>query len=249
MDTWLLDNGCNNHMIGDESIFQELDTAFRSKAKLGNGALVDVTGKDKISVETKKGMKLIPGVMLVPSLRQSLLSVGQMMEKRYVLHFEGQFCTIYDKFDEILVITKVRMQSNRNFPSQWRYDMNTAMKVDIDDSWLWHKRFGHFNFNSLNILHQKDTIKDFPCIEEIHDDECEGCLLGKEQKHSFPSEQALRAKNILELVHTYVCGPIIPSSHEENISDGGKKYNSKQFDQFYEEVGIKHQLTVGYTPK
>ncbi|KAK2968736.1 hypothetical protein RJ640_014012 [Escallonia rubra] len=74
----------------------------RSKVKLGNGALVDVTGKGKIVVQTKKGKKLIPDVLLVPNLLQNLLSVGQMMEKGYVLHFEGQFCNIYDKVDKTL---------------------------------------------------------------------------------------------------------------------------------------------------
>ncbi|KAK3007404.1 hypothetical protein RJ639_017172 [Escallonia herrerae] len=57
MDIWLLDSGCSNHMTGDESISQELDATFKSKVKLGNSALVDVTGKGKISVQTKKDME------------------------------------------------------------------------------------------------------------------------------------------------------------------------------------------------
>ncbi|KAK2974849.1 hypothetical protein RJ640_027900 [Escallonia rubra] len=51
MDTWLLDSGYSNHMTSDDSMFQELDSTFRSKVKLANGALVDVTGKEQESFE------------------------------------------------------------------------------------------------------------------------------------------------------------------------------------------------------
>ena len=32
-------------------------------------------------------------------------------------------------------------------------------------------------------------------------------------------------------------------------SDRGKEYTSKEFDKFYEDESLEHQLTVGYTPK
>ena len=31
-------------------------------------------------------------------------------------------------------------------------------------------------------------------------------------------------------------------------NDNGKEYNSKEFDKFCEDEGVKRQLTVGYTP-
>ena len=41
---------------------------------------------------------------------------------------------------------------------------------------------------------------------------CEGCLLGKQFRKSFPHESNLRAQKSLELIHTDVCGPIKPIS-------------------------------------
>jgi hypothetical protein len=42
-------------------------------------------------------------------------------------------------------IAKVKMEKrNRNFPVSFKYTTNIALKVLVDDSWLWHQRFDHF---------------------------------------------------------------------------------------------------------
>ena len=45
---------------------------------------------------------------------------------------------------------------------------------------------------------------------------CEGCILEKKFKMSFPKESEIRARKALELIHTNVCGPIKPSSFGMN---------------------------------
>ena len=55
---------------------------------MGNGALVQGNGEGIIAVETKKGRKTISDVLLVPDLEQIFLSVGQLVEHRYFIHFE-----------------------------------------------------------------------------------------------------------------------------------------------------------------
>lgn len=202
-------------MTANENIFQDIDTSVKSQVRLGNGALVEAKGKGTIAVQTKKGTRLIKDVLLVPSLQQSLLSVGQMMENGYSLHFAGDSCTIYDKKNKNLEIAVVYMKKNRNFPIQWRYEKDTAMKTQVDDSWLWHQRFGHFNFYGLNLLHQKNMMRDLPSIT-MQDGVCEGCMLGKQRRQPFPSGKAWRAKTMLELVHTDVCGPMRTPSNEQN---------------------------------
>ena len=47
---------------------------------------------------------------------------------------------------------------------------------------------------------------------------CEECAVGKQQRNQFPKGKSWRAKNVLELVHSDICGPINPSSN------GGKRY-------------------------
>ena len=51
------------------------------------------------------------------------------------------------------VVAKIRMEKNRSFPLTFRYVKNVAKKMDVlDESWLWHRRFGHLNFQNLRNL-------------------------------------------------------------------------------------------------
>nr|XP_004248906.1 uncharacterized protein LOC101247268 [Solanum lycopersicum] len=50
---WYVDNGCNNHMTGDEKAFLSINNSITTKVKMGNGALVDAKGKGTISINMK----------------------------------------------------------------------------------------------------------------------------------------------------------------------------------------------------
>jgi Integrase core domain len=63
-----------------------------------------------------------------------------------------------------------------------------------------------------------------PEIEEVG--LCEGCVLGKQSKLSFPKDQSLCATRVLKLVHTDLCGTM------EMNSMGGSKYFMLFIDDF-----------------
>lgn len=55
---------------------------------------------------------------------------------------------------------------------------------------------------------------------------CEDCIIEKQARDSFPTEKSRRGKRRLELVHSYLCGPI-------NLkSNGGKCYIITFIDDF-----------------
>ena len=87
-NVWFLDSGCTNHMTGNKNILLDMDTTINSQVKMGNGDLMNVKGKGAIGIQTKVGTKYIRDVLLVPALEQNLLSVGQLVEHGYKLHFE-----------------------------------------------------------------------------------------------------------------------------------------------------------------
>ncbi|KAL0294286.1 UNVERIFIED_CONTAM: hypothetical protein Sradi_6894800 [Sesamum radiatum] len=64
-------------------------------------------------------------------------------------------------------------------------------------------------------LHQKKMMTDLPQIQAV-EGACEACLQGKQHKRPFPSGTSWRAKAVLELIHTDVCGPMRTPSHEQN---------------------------------
>jgi hypothetical protein len=78
---------------------------------------------------------------------------------------------------------------------------------------LWHERLGHLNIASLKDL---DAMVDGMNLKEmlLHHI-CEGCVKGKHQRTSFPKDGATRASQLLEIVHTDVCGLMKTTSHSE----------------------------------
>ncbi|MDD0148549.1 hypothetical protein PSY31_22950, partial [Shigella flexneri] len=77
---WYVDNGCSSHIIGNKSIFIDVDQSVNSKMKLGDGQLHPTEGKGSFVVQTKGGnKKTISDVLYVLNLTSNLLSVGQLM--------------------------------------------------------------------------------------------------------------------------------------------------------------------------
>jgi transposase InsO family protein len=63
------------------------------------------------------------------------------------------------------------------------------------------------------MLYQKNMMRHLPRLKE-NNEACEGCLLGKQHRLTFPTGETWRAKELLELIHTDVCGPMrTPSLH------------------------------------
>ncbi|KAL0392230.1 UNVERIFIED_CONTAM: hypothetical protein Sradi_2445800 [Sesamum radiatum] len=188
--TWYIDSAASNHMTYNKGAFQTLDESFKTNVKLGDNHIVKVEGKGSVAINTKKGTRIINDVMYIPNLRTNLFSVGQMMEKGYTLHFGGDSCTIYDNKDKTLKIAEVRMKEHRCFPIHLQYMGRTAMKAQEDQSWLWHRRLGHFNFQGLKILHQKKMMTDLPQIQAI------GSLRSLSTRKT--TQEAIPFRNLLE---------------------------------------------------
>ena len=132
-ESWYLDSRCSNHMVKDQSIFKDIDKSINVKVRLGNGATMESQGKRTVMVETKKGMKFINDVLLVPNLKENILSIGQMMENGYSFHFEKDTCNIYNS--RKIEIGQVKKEKrNRSFPISFKLGTNTAMKAEVDDS-------------------------------------------------------------------------------------------------------------------
>ena len=140
-------------MTGNKNIFLDMDATINSQVKMGNGDLVNVKGKCTIDIQTKVGTKYIREVLLVIALEQNFLSMGQIVEHGYKLHFKDNECTIYDKKQRRNLVKKIKMEKNKSFPIVFKYAKNVALKMeDVEETWLWHRRFRHLNFNSLKIL-------------------------------------------------------------------------------------------------
>jgi len=82
--------------------------------------------------------------------------------------------------------------------------------VSEEKTMLWHQMLGHIGEKGLQILHGKGMVEGMS-NSSLDFDFCENCVYGKQNRVSFPSGSK-RAKQILELVHSDVFGPVkVPS--------------------------------------
>lgn len=70
---------------------------------------------------------------------------------------------------------------------------------------LWHRRFNHLHFKALPGLQK--IVSGVPPFQFDHDNVCKGCVLGKIIKKVFHYSYK-RAKEVLDLIHSNVCGPM-----------------------------------------
>ncbi|KAE8721075.1 hypothetical protein F3Y22_tig00016885pilonHSYRG00007 [Hibiscus syriacus] len=204
-------DGTSNHMCGRKDIFVELDESVSENVSFGDDSTIAVKGRCNILIHLKDGRhQFISNVYYVPNIKSNILSLGQLEEKGYDIHMNNYNISIKD--DKNNFIAKVPMSNKRMFLINIQNDVAKCLKACYKDaSWLWHLRFGHLNFGGLEMLSKKEMVKGLPRIN--HPDQlCEGCLVGKQFRKSFPKESETKAKKQLELIHTDVCEPIKPSS-------------------------------------
>ena len=79
----------------------------------------------------------------------------------------------------------------------------------VEPSELWHRRLAHVHYRALPIASK--AVEGLPEIQAKHDGVCKRCAKGKNTKKTFPSSES-KAKGILEIIHSNVCGPMSSSS-------------------------------------
>lgn len=84
---WYVDSAYSNHMTSYESLLIDVNKNVSAKVKIGTGDLVQAAGKGNLVIETNNGKRYIKEVMIVPSLDENLLNVGQMVEHGHFLLF------------------------------------------------------------------------------------------------------------------------------------------------------------------
>jgi hypothetical protein len=87
-DLWFLDSGCSNHMCGKKEYFSDLNEKFRDSVKLGNNASMTVMGKGNVRLQVNGITQIFTSVFFVPELKNNLLSIGQLQEKRLDILFQ-----------------------------------------------------------------------------------------------------------------------------------------------------------------
>lgn len=129
------------------------------------------------------------------------------MGQDYKVIFDDAECVIKDKKRNKDIVAKGKMTKD------WLlkliltlsdiYALKTIAKVDSE---LWHRRFGHLNYNGLALMKRMNMVNGLPHIE-VDKNLCEGCLLGKQHRESF-LDFSHQTSGPLQLVNTNIYSPM-----------------------------------------
>ena len=73
---------------------------------------------------------------------------------------------------------------------------------------IWHRRYGHLGEQNMKVLANNNLVQDFSFDPKKKIFFCEPCAFGKNKRSKFPSDTKNTTTEILELVHTDICGKL-----------------------------------------
>jgi hypothetical protein len=115
----------------------------------GNENSAKIIGKGTLKLRSKDAMA--ENVLPIEDMKHNMLSVSQMCDQGHRLVFDSNKCKMRKAELRKLVVTAIRTPSNI-------YVLNEIGKDD--ESWLWHRRMVHTNFDNLVKFNKKEAIRE-----------------------------------------------------------------------------------------
>ncbi|GKE38868.1 zinc finger, CCHC-type containing protein, partial [Tanacetum coccineum] len=210
--TWVYDMGYGTHICNTLQ-------GLRKSKKLKHGALSLCMGNGmRAAVEAIRSFDLIlpSGLIIVldnchfaPTITRGVVLISCLVKNGYSHTFTNYGISILKDnvfyFDAIPHDGIYEIDMHNLYPnviSTFNVS-NKRVKYSLDSSYLWHSRLGHINKKRMDKL-QRDGI-----LQSTHDEsleKCKSCIIGKMVRKPFP-HKVERAKDILGIIHTDVCGP------------------------------------------
>ena len=154
-------------------------------------------------------------VLYVLNLHGSLMSVNKTVAQGNRVTFDKARYTISNSTGRVVAIAK--KQNNLYQVKAVRIPSQAHVAKQAKSIELWHRRTGHLSVDGIRLL-AKGMVEGLDVDAKTEMNFCETCVKGKQHRNLFLNTATTRAKEVLEIIHSDVCGPM----SEKSI--GGTKY-------------------------
>jgi hypothetical protein len=199
---WYIDSGCSKYITGDRSKFLTLSDSKLGNVTFGNDAPGKINGKGIVSL--CNGKRKGQDVLFVENLKHNLLSVSQVCDRGCEVVFTSKYCRINTVDSGQLVAKGIRTENNVYVLKEEEEECHLRK---YEESWLWHRRLGHLNFDHIIKLRNNGAVKDLLKISKPYESVFKSCQIGKLTRTQFKSKNFPSTKKPLQLVHMDLCGP------------------------------------------
>ena len=176
--------------------------------RVGNGSKVDMIAVGTLPLHLPSGLVLdLNNCYLVPALSMNIISGSCLMRDNYSFKSENNGCSIYMSnifyghapLKSGLFLLKLDSSDTHIHNIEAK-----RCRVDNDSAtYLWHCCLGHIGVKRMKKLHTDGLLESLD-YESLGT--CEPCLMDKMTKTPFSGTME-RATDLLEIIHTDVCGP------------------------------------------
>jgi hypothetical protein len=147
---------------------------------------------------------LLREFLYVLGLKKKLVSIFSIEERGYEVLFHDEEVLLFPKGSSITLAKVIGTRHEKLYklmlqPSRALF--NSTSSNDLCE--LWHRRMAHLHHGALRVL--REIVAGVPVFSIENRELCKGCALGKYTKIDFPNSDS-RAKGILDLIHSDVCG-------------------------------------------
>lgn len=158
-------------------------------------------------MRTNGSTLILNDVRHVPDIHLNLISTGKLDDEGYCNTFSGgewklsrgPFIYAWGNKSSSLYLMDATVS---------KYMVNVMEDDKMTE--LWHRRLSHMSEKGLDCLGKKNVLSSF---KRAKLNKCDHCLAGKQMRVSFHSRPPSRKQDLLELVHSDVCGPMKVKSY------------------------------------
>ena len=211
-NVWYLDSGSTRHATNNLALLSNVKQLQKpldiNTAEEGGKIKATHVGvyRGHTLVDGERKDVVMEGVYYSKQLRANLLSLRLLHEKGLQLLFIEDCKVMIKAKGETVAYAKL---SNGMYEVEL-YAANESIYFSDADK-LWHRRLGHINKEYLKQMKDDNMVTGLSEKQEKVD--CESCIKGKQAELPY-KKQRPKTSRILERVHTDVCGPITPASHD-----------------------------------
>ncbi|GJR58873.1 retrotransposon protein, putative, ty1-copia subclass [Tanacetum coccineum] len=217
--SWIYNTGCGTHICNTTQ-------GLRASRKLKPGALSLYVGngqREAVEAIGNFDLSLPSGLVIVlnnchyaPSITRGVISVSRLYEDGFINRFVNN--TIQVSRNNMVYFSAIPRDgifeidlSNSYTNENSIYTVsNKRAKLDLDSALLWHCRLGHISKKRIEKL-QHDGLLNSTDLRAF--EKCVPCMSGKMARKPY-THQVERAKDLLGLIHTDVCGPFKITSRQ-----------------------------------
>lgn len=211
--SWCIDSGATAHMCGNRDSFTTFRQYSDKISLASNNNFITAEGIGDVEIKTSNDSLILKNVLFVPKLIGNFLSVSRAIEGGCVVKFYDRCAEIKDEKGCVVLRAK---KENKLFVFENHNDR--IMYMARDEAMLWHSRYGHLNFNSLRQLKNKEMVNGLDRVAFGDQIKCDTCMKSKIHVKPFKSTSGEVSSNVIDLIHTDVCGPF------STTSLGGSRY-------------------------